>query len=83
MEKTDKLRSMKNIIVPLDFSMDSLKGLELAILIAHKTPVAIQMVYVQKKTDVPSLAEEEFRYAEKNLKRILVNMLSRITPKKP
>lgn len=78
MEKTDKLRSMKNIIVPLDFSMDSLKGLELAILIAHKTPVAIQMVYVQKKTDVPSLAEEEFRYAEKNLKKILENYKDRI-----
>lgn len=70
-ETTEKFKSMKNIIVPLDFSTDALKGLELALLIAAKTPVKIQMVYVQKKTDVPSTSEEEFKYAEKQLKKII------------
>jgi len=62
---------MKNIIVPLDFSVDSLKGLDLALLFAEKTPVKIQMVYVQKKTDVPSNAEEEFKYAEKQFRKLI------------
>jgi nucleotide-binding universal stress UspA family protein len=62
---------MKNIIVPLDFSADSVKGLELALLFSRKAPVTIQLVYVQKKTDVPSLAEEEYRLAERNFKKII------------
>lgn len=62
---------MKNIIVPLDFSADSVKGLELAILFSQKAAVTIQLVYVQKKTDVPSLAEEEYRLAERNFKKII------------
>jgi nucleotide-binding universal stress UspA family protein len=62
---------MKNIIVPLDFSADSVKGLELALLFSRKTAVTIQLVYVQKKTDVPSLAEEEYRLAERNFKKII------------
>jgi nucleotide-binding universal stress UspA family protein len=70
-ETNDSNTSMKNIIVPIDFSSDALKGLELALLFAHKTPVKIQLVYVQKKTDVPSVAEEEFRYADKSFKKIL------------
>jgi len=64
---------MRNIIVPLDFSADSLKGLELALLIAKHSAVKIQLVYVQKKTDIPSVSEEEYRSAEKNLKKIIDN----------
>jgi nucleotide-binding universal stress UspA family protein len=70
-ENIANFNRMKNIIIPLDFSEESLKGIEMGLLIAYKTPVAIQLVYVQKKTDVPSLAEEEFKYAEKNLKRLI------------
>ena len=62
---------MKNIIVPLDFSTDALKGLELALLVARKTPVNIQLVYVQKKSDIPSTSEEEYHAAEKNLRKIV------------
>jgi nucleotide-binding universal stress UspA family protein len=62
---------MKNIIVPLDFSTDAYKGLDLALLIAKHTPVKIQMVYVLKKSDVPSIMDEDFRNAEKNFKNLL------------
>ncbi|HOZ30629.1 MAG TPA: universal stress protein [Bacteroidales bacterium] len=40
---------MKRIIVPLDFSKESIKGLELAILYANKFNSDLQMVYVQSK----------------------------------
>ena len=62
---------MKNIIVPLDFSSDSLKGLEMALLFARRTPVHIQMVYVVKKSDVPSFGEEEIKHAEKEFKKVV------------
>jgi nucleotide-binding universal stress UspA family protein len=75
---TDKFKSMKNIIVPLDFSIDALKGLDLALLIASKTPVKIQMVYVQKITDVPSNSEEEFKYAEKHFRKLIESYQSRV-----
>jgi nucleotide-binding universal stress UspA family protein len=70
-ENIENFNQMKNIIVPLDFSTESLKGIEMGLIIAQKTPVRIQMVYVQKKTDIPSMAEEEFRYAEKNFKKLM------------
>lgn len=64
---------MKNIIVPLDFSDDAMKGLELALLVSSKTPVKIQMVYVQKKTTEfsPHDAEEEYKNAERKFKKII------------
>lgn len=40
---------MKRIIVPLDFSKESIKGLELAILYANKFNSDLQMVFVQSK----------------------------------
>lgn len=39
---------MKNIIVPVDFSDESLNGLRLAIIFANRFGSKIQMVYVQK-----------------------------------
>ncbi len=69
---------MKNIIVPLDFSLDALKGLDLALLIATKTPVKIQLVYVQKKTDVPSNSEEEYKFAEKHFRKLIENYKNRV-----
>jgi nucleotide-binding universal stress UspA family protein len=64
---------MKDIIVPLDFSDDAVKGLELAILLSQKTPVKIQMVYVQRKAaeGIPSSAEEEYKQAERKFHKII------------
>lgn len=64
---------MKNFIVPIDFSADSLKGLEVALLFAKKKEVNIQMVYVQKNSDDfrPGTFEEEHRYAEKQFEALL------------
>lgn len=58
---------IKNIIVPIDFSEESMKGLELAILFSQKTYVNIQMVYILKKSGdaYPSSVEAESEYAEK------------------
>ncbi|MCX7987082.1 MAG: universal stress protein [Bacteroidales bacterium] len=65
----DKTPDMKTIIVPLDFSVDSLKGLEMALLFGHKCPVKIQLVHVQRRHDIPSQEEEEYRQAEKKLEK--------------
>jgi len=64
---------MKNFIVPIDFSEDSLKGLELAILFSHKQHVNIQLVYVQKKSfDIyAGLIHEEAKLAEKKFEQLL------------
>ncbi len=65
---------MKNIIVPVDFSEDSLKGLDLAILISKKLKVNIQMVFVQKKTAdyYPGTVEKDgHKHAEKRFEQIL------------
>ncbi|MDD2634260.1 MAG: universal stress protein [Bacteroidales bacterium] len=40
---------MKRIIVPIDFSQESIKGLELAIIYANKFNSDLQMVFVQSK----------------------------------
>lgn len=58
---------MKTIIVPIDFSEYSLKGLEVALLFAKKLKANIEMVYVQKKTGeyYPSIREQQLNWAEK------------------
>lgn len=58
---------MKHIIVPIDFSKESINGLRLAITLANRFNCDIQMVYVQKyPTDVtPGRFEEDHRNAEK------------------
>ncbi len=65
---------MKNLIVPIDFSKESLNGLELAMLFTKKQNTNIQMVYVQKKSsdyNSPGYFEEERAYAEKKFKEIV------------
>jgi len=64
---------IKNFIVPIDFSDDSLKGLDLAILFSRKTYSNIQMVYVQKKTaeHFPSSIREEYNHAKDKFEKIL------------
>lgn len=63
---------MKNFIVPIDFSEDSLKGLEIAILMSKYQYTNIQMVYVMKKSgDYSASIDEEKRYAEHNFEKII------------
>lgn len=64
---------MKNFIIPVDFSDESLKGLRLALLFAKKKHVNIQMVYVQKKSSDYSAhtSEEEVRFATKKFDAII------------
>lgn len=40
---------MKHIIVPIDFSKESLNGLKMAVLLSKKMACHVQMVYVQEK----------------------------------
>ncbi len=66
---------MKNFIVPVDFSVDSLKGLEWALLFSQRMNVNIQMVYVLSASSnfQPSVTEEEHKYAENQFKKIIRN----------
>lgn len=71
---------MYHIIVPIDFSKESLKGLDLAILLSCKKECIIQMVYVQKKSldYSPGSKEEEYKFAEKEFKKIEENYKDKI-----
>ncbi len=64
---------MTNFIVPIDFSVDSLKGLEWAILFSQKKSINIQMVYVLTNSSnfQPSVAEQEHKYAETQFKKLV------------
>lgn len=64
---------MKNFIIPIDFSKDSLKGIDLAVLFSKRQKVNIQLVYVQKSSGDyrPGTFEEEKRFAEIQFKKIL------------
>ena len=64
---------MTNFIVPIDFSIDSLKGLEWAVLFSQKKTINIQMVYVLSNSSnfQPSVVEEEHKYAEKQFKKLV------------
>jgi len=72
---------MKNLIIPIDFSKESLAGLDLALLFNQKQQTAIQMVYVQKKSsdyNRPGYFKEEKAYAEKEFKKIVKNYSSKL-----
>jgi nucleotide-binding universal stress UspA family protein len=64
---------MKNFIVPVDFSVESLNGLKMAILFSKKTRVNIQMIYVLPKATDPDKAamETEMHTAEDRFKIII------------
>jgi len=64
---------MKNIIIPVDFSEDCLKGLDMAVTFSKKGYINVQMVYVQKKTfDLAVRASnDEYEYAETKFKRLI------------
>ena len=65
---------MKNIVVPIDFSEDSLKGIELALLFSGRHKTNIQLVYVQKKSsdyNSPGHFEEEKEWANTKFKELV------------
>jgi nucleotide-binding universal stress UspA family protein len=64
---------MKNFVVPVDFSVESLNGLKMAVLFSQKTPVNIQMIYVlHKSSDSEKAATEaESHLAENNFAGIV------------
>jgi nucleotide-binding universal stress UspA family protein len=68
-----KREAMTNFIVPIDFSVDSLKGLEWAILFSQKKKINIQMVYVLTNSSnfQSSVVELEQKYAEAHFKRLI------------
>jgi nucleotide-binding universal stress UspA family protein len=64
---------MTNFIVPLDFSVDSLKGLDWAVLFSKQRKVNIQMVYVLTNSTnfQPSVVEQEHKYAQSHFKKLI------------
>jgi len=65
---------MKNLIVPIDFSDESIHGLKLALVFTKRQYTNIQMVYVQKKSsdyNSPGYFEEEHRWAETKFKSLV------------
>lgn len=66
---------MKNVIIPIDFSEDSLHALDLAVLFSEIFHVNVQMVYVLKKSGdyLPHSIDEEKFWAEEKFKKIIDN----------
>ncbi len=64
---------MKNFIVPIDFSQESLSGLNLAILFSQKQTVNIQMVNVitSVSDNLQSTKTEGEKFAEKKFKKLI------------
>jgi len=64
---------MKNIIVPVDFSEESINGLQIALLFAKRIPVTVQMVYVMQKVSEHGneSVDTEHDFAEKQLKALV------------
>lgn len=73
---------MKTIIVPLDFSDESLPALDLAIMLANKTGSGIQMVYVTGKNtgNFYEQGEKENLLAKSKFEEILQKYKARCNP---
>ena len=71
---------MTNFIVPVDFSVDSLKGLEWAILFSQKQTINVQMVYVLSNSSdfQPSVVELEHKYAQAHFKKLIQEYTPRL-----
>ncbi len=67
------METMTNFIVPIDFSVDSLKGLKWAILFSQKKTINIQMVYVLTNSSnfQPHVVEQEHEYAEAQFNKLV------------
>jgi nucleotide-binding universal stress UspA family protein len=68
---------MKTIIVPLDFSDESLTGLNMSLMLARKTGANIQMIHVIGKniSNNPELIEKENQLAKTKLEDIIQKCL--------
>jgi nucleotide-binding universal stress UspA family protein len=65
---------MNNIVVPIDFSEDSLAGINLALLFSDKAKTNIQLVYVQKRSsdyNSPGHFEEEKAWADRKFRKLV------------
>jgi len=64
---------MKSFIIPIDFSRESINGLEMAILFSQKKEINIQLVYViTAVTDYhPSSISDEHKFAEDRFKKLI------------
>jgi nucleotide-binding universal stress UspA family protein len=64
---------MTNFIVPVDFSVDSLKGLDWAILFSQRHNVNIQLVYVLSNSTnfQPSVVDQEHKYAQAQFEKLI------------
>lgn len=64
---------MTNFIVPIDFSLDSMKGLEWAILFSKMTTINIQMVYVltNHSNFQSSVVDQEHKYADAQFNKLI------------
>ncbi len=64
---------MKNFIIPIDFSQESLNGLEMAVLFSQKKEINIQLVYVITSVSDyhPSTISDEHKFAEKRFEKII------------
>jgi len=65
---------MKNLIIPIDFSEDSEKGIELALLFSSVHKTNLRLVYVQKKSsdyNSPGHFEQEKQWATQKFKALV------------
>lgn len=70
---------MKNIIVPIDFSPESLNGLRMALLFSQNVKSEIHMLYVlQKNSEVENQTDNEYRTAENSFKKIIEEFKPRL-----
>jgi len=78
--ETTKNRIMTNFIVPVDFSVDSLKGMDWAILFSQSQPVNIQLVYVLSNSSnfQPSVVDQEHKYAQTEFEKLVKEYLPRL-----
>lgn len=75
-----KISAMTNFIVPIDFSEESMKGLEWALLFSQKQTLNIQMVYVLSNSSnfQPSVVDQEHKYAQAEFKKLIKEYESRL-----
>jgi len=67
-----KIQFMKNFIVPVDFSAESLNGLRMAILFSKKSQINIHLLYVLQKNEADKQAvDAEQKLAENNFEKII------------
>ncbi|MEX0982257.1 MAG: universal stress protein [Bacteroidales bacterium] len=71
---------MKNFIIPIDFSKESINGLELAVQFSKVREVNLQMVYVITSVSDyhPSTISDEKKFAEERFKKLILEYEPRL-----